>query len=270
MKSLRIKEQINLVLLFIFLSFFSCDFEKSNSVYDSYKKDKTLVFYQCFNNSIQDKKNDIPSVLRENILYQSDRFGNENSAAKFLNEHYVSFGDVLDSVFTGDKSRFSISLWIKTGSNNVTLIGKNADSNCNQNEREFNIKISDENKVQFIWLYNNDQFNGYRIVENSSKLKKDKWQNLIITYNGQSNEGDGLYRINMFVNGEKQNVILKERKGKLGFMDNKKSHLGIGTMVGKNGYSCTNKFFKGSMDDIMIFSRILSKNEIKHISSMDD
>ncbi len=261
-KNILLKLPISLILL-------SCNFKSSNTVYTSYLEDKSLLFYLTLNENPDDKSRSNIKKLNGDISYISDRFDNENSAANFSIKNYLSYGDVLDSVFSGKNKRFTFSFWVKPDkqSANVSLIVKNSDSNCNENARQFNLKLTKENKIQFIFLYNNDKYNGYRLYESEERLLFNQWQNIIMTYNGNSNGGDGAYRLDLFINGLKNKFIFKERKGPLGFIEEKDSHLAIGTMVGSKGSPCLNSFYKGGFDDVMIFNRILTSNEIDDISA---
>ena len=264
---MRIKNLFNIALSLVVFN--SCNFKKSNTVYNSFKGDKTLVFYLTFNGDNDDKSNLNFKKQNGETMFDTDRFDNENSAALFTKQAFLSYGDILDSVFSGENKRFTFSFWIKpkNSGSNVSLICKNADSNCEENNRQFNLKLTQDNYIQFLWLYNNSQYNGYRMFESAVKLIENKWQNVIITYDGLSNGGDGAFRPKLYVNGVNEEFIYKEKRGRLGYIEDKSAHLAIGTMVSSQGEMCSNNFFKGSLDDIMIFERVITVNEIELISS---
>jgi hypothetical protein len=247
----------------------SCKFKKSNTVYDSFLEDETLAMYLTFNGDFNDKSNARFKNKKGEVQFDKDRFENENSAAHFIDKNYLSYGDILDSVLSGEKKRFSFSFWVKPSNENTNafLISKNADSNCEENERQFNVKLTKENKISFLWLYNNSQFNGWRMFESKTEMKKEEWQNVIITYNGHSNGGDGAFRVNMFINGKREDLAFVSKRGRLGNIEDKNAHFSIGNMVSSFGDPCTN-FFHGLMDDIMVFERVLTPNEIEYISSL--
>ncbi|TXG37152.1 LamG domain-containing protein [Seonamhaeicola maritimus] len=265
---MKIKYPIKLILLFFVIS--SCNFKKSNVVYNSYQGDKTLAFYLTFNGESEDKSSSNYKKKTGETLFEKDRFGNENSAAIFSEKSFISYGDILDSVFAGEKRRFTFSFWIKPLKNdkNVFLIAKNSDSNCNEGERQFGVKFTSEERVQFLWLYNNEKYNGWRMFESVNKLKLNKWQSIIITYDGFSNGGDGAFRTNLYVNGKHEKFKSINKRGRLGFIEDKKAHFSIGTMVSSLGEVCSTNFFSGSLDDLMVFERVLTGNEIEHISSL--
>ncbi len=261
----------NLSIIFFFsLVFVSCNFKKNNSVYDSFLEDKTLVFYLKFNREYDDESNQKIKKNAGMVPFDKDRFGNDSSSVIFKGDNFLSYGDVLDSVFSGEKKRFSFSFWIRPSQNNrdATIISKNSDSNCGENERQFNLKYTKDNKVQFIWLYNNKKYNGYRIIVSKEKLRNNEWQNIIITYNGYSNGGDGQFRSKLYLNGENIEFNHVGGRGKLAFIEDKRAHFALGNMVSSRGEVCSNSFFKGSLDDLMIFNRVLTKNEIETISSL--
>lgn len=249
----------------------SCKFGKSNAVYDSFLEDETLVMYLPFNGDVSDGSNlKHKRYNEESIRFEKDRFGNEKSVVNLTKKRYLSYGDILDFVFSGEKKRFTFSFWVKPLKENANafIISKNADSNCNENERQFSVKLSKENKISFLWLYNNSQFNGWRMFESQTALKKEEWQNVIITYDSNSNGGDGAFRVNMYINGNKENLSFANKRGRLGYIEDKKAHFAIGNMVNSDGDPCTNSFFEGLLDDVMVFKRVLTSNEIEHISSV--
>ena len=250
--------------------FNSCKFKKSNTVYDSFLEDESLAMYLTFNGDFNDKSNSRFNIYKGVAQFDKDRFKNENSAAYFTGKNYLSYGDILDSVFSGEKKRFSFSFWVKPSNENTNafLISKNADSNCEENERQFNVKLTKENKISFLWLYNNSQFNGWRMFETQNILKKEGWQNVIITYDGHSKGGDGIFRINIYINGQRENLSFVSKRGRLGNIEDKNAHFAIGIMANSFGDPCANSFFQGFLDDIMIFERVLTTNEIEYLSSL--
>jgi len=267
MKSVVLKFSIGVFTCFLF----SCNFTKSKTVYDSYLQDESLVLYLPFNGGTDDRS--VLGINKEqgNVLFSKDRFGFPNCSAVFKDNSYLSYGDVLDSVISGSKKRFSFSFWIKPmkNKNNVSIISKNSDSNCDENERQFNLKYTKDNLIQFIWIYNNHEYNGYRVFESDKGLSLNEWQNIIITYNGASSGGDGVFRVKLYINGNSVNFKYKEKRGRLGSIEDKKAHFAIGTMVGSQGQVCSNNFFEGKLDDFLIFKRILTENEINYISSFN-
>ncbi|MGC1205128.1 MAG: LamG domain-containing protein [Flavobacteriaceae bacterium] len=254
----------------LFLGLSSCNFKKSNVVYDSYKNDKTLALYLAFNGDADDRSNSNFQNKLGNVSYKMDRFGNNKSAAVFLKNDYLSYGDILDNVFSGEQKRFTVSFWVKPLKNkgNVIIICKNSDPNCEENERQFSINSSKDNRIQFLWNYNNSQYKGYRTFESEDKLIENVWQNVIITFDGVSYGDDGASRLSFYLNGTKTKTRFVEKMGLLGFIEDKKAHFAIGTMVSSVGDTCIDSFFNGSLDDLMIFQRILTKNEIEQISSL--
>ena len=99
-------------------------------------------------------------------------------------------------------------------------------------------------------------------------MEKEIWHNLIITYDGYSNGGDGNNRVGIYVNGKKDSLSFLDKRGGLGFIEDKNAHFSIGNMANSKGEPCTDSFFQGSLDDLMIFDRIITSNEIEQISSL--
>lgn len=239
---------------------FSCNFRENNEVYDYYLEDKTLRLYSKFNN--------IPLENNWNKLeLASDRFGNNESSVQFNNNSYISFGNILNDVFSGENKNFSISLWIKPlrYDSNVSLIAKNSDSNCDENQRQLHLKLSKERKIQFI-LFSPE---GYSLLESENQLRKDEWSNLIICYNGNSNKNLVLSKVKLYINGINTHLILKEGISELKSIKSSTAQLAIGAMVDSQGNFCGNNFYKGLMDDLLIFARTLSNNEIEHLASLN-
>jgi trimeric autotransporter adhesin len=72
-----------------------------------------LVAYYPFSGDANDQSQHGFDGVTYGALLTNDRFGNPFSAYFFDGSSYISFGDVLDSVFCKDVAQFSVSGWTK-------------------------------------------------------------------------------------------------------------------------------------------------------------
>jgi hypothetical protein len=234
------KQKIFVVVLLSSL-FISC------GVTDNHKKESPsisenfLVLYIPFDNSFVDKSDLGNNLETYDVELTTDRFGKKNSACLFNGKD--SFIKIKDSDYLSPcDNKISVSLWAKSKElRNWFLLYKGS----NTNNREYAIGLSPDSLLSF-------QINNYGSrIECSSTYSADtiregKWYHIVGTWDGIAQK--------IYINGELVNI--KYPKISIKNLD---SDLFIGTYGGD-----INKYdFKGAIDDVLIFNRVLSEEEVK-------
>lgn len=175
----------------------------------------------------------------------------------------VDLGDILDEIFSGEDKKFSLSFWIKPNasmSNNL-IISKLGDINCAEDQRAFTIRIF-ENKINALFYYSltSDTF---RRWQGSTVLEPGTWYHIVVNYDGDIDTDDGANRLAIYINSEFETLLLNGSQGSLGSFQDVTAHLGLGNRLNSNGENCaTSQVFNGSIDDVRIYNRTLTLNEI--------
>lgn len=219
-----------------------------------------LIHWSPFNENVNDLCFDgrligaeTPGVV-EGATLNADRFGNENRACSFngvsdyilfsgITEYYDQDGYLYSKSYKlpdRDGQR-SLSLWFKSSKTldefiSVDLIGWG--------------QSSPNKKFGFALKNGTPQFDGYGDdVTGIGQWDNDQWHNVIITYDGTKIDVymDGVFNIHI-------NSNLSTTKGPL--------------LIGKS-MECAQRdtYFDGVIDDIAIYKRVLSAEEIQFIAS---
>jgi hypothetical protein len=170
---------------------------------------------------------------------------------------YLTFGDVLNSVFSGSGKKFSIIA--ATRSTTGAIFGKS--SSLSENHRSWYVRIL-SNKPEFVWLsLDGTSSRGVRGASNADNKK-------IITmfYDGSVATGNGLDRVQMFLNGASDTVSLPTAVGSLFDIPSPTAQLTLGATASSSG-STANNFFNGEIAEILVYSRIISTTERQQIES---
>jgi len=224
--------------------------------------------WHCDENSgdtIEDSSGNNYDGTKHGATWTDGKFG---SALNFDGDDYVDLGDILDDVFAGVDKKFSFSLWIKPSAQmtNNQIIVKNADSACSENQRQFIFRLFNDSKPEFLY-YCSLTATDYRGVLGSTPITNlDKWYHLVVTYDGSVDTNDGLDRVKIYVDGQAESTSLDLSGGNLGDIQNGTSHLGFGKHLNSSGGPCGNTgYFNGIMDEIFIFDKVLTAEEISDL-----
>ena len=176
---------------------------------------------------------------------------------QIANNFSMTFGGVDDYINVGSPSilnfertdAFSISAWVKrVGSGSYQSIVYKADNNSPYNGYTF--YIDNNNKVGFNITIDYSANNYFGKVC-TSVLNTD-WNNVLITYNGNSNVSG----LNIYINGSLQNVTTVGTSSDLTGTLSNSIPLNIGA---RNN---TDVFFNGQIDEVAIFDKALNAGQI--------
>jgi len=216
------------ILLFTFLIF-------SINAYCQIPRDG-LVAYYPFNSDANDATGKGNNGVVYNASLVDDRFGVANSAYYFDGiDDYITFPNLIGS--TGE---MSISVWVKLEPDLVKTNAIITNWGDTTNLRTFNIR-ADTNAMGY--SANIVGQNGNQYLEKSVEFNS-QWDNLIITFNTEN--------FKFYLNGN----LADSATGNYGNLKNGFYNSHIGT------HNDLVNFFHGTIDDILIYNRTLSKNEI--------
>jgi Tfp pilus assembly protein PilE len=164
----------------------------------------------------------------------SDRFGRTNSAYSFNGtSNYINCGTnpILKP------SNITLSAWVKANSlpqwsgiiSNMTSWGTG-----------FSLQIGDTQKIA-------SMISG-QYLTTSWKPSTNVWYNIVSTHNSSNNENK------LYVNGKLENTSF----GTVNYEDNAKTYIGV-------FYTSPGLFFKGTIDDVRIYNRVLSDSDVKSL-----
>ena len=233
-----------------------------------------MVVYYPFDGNVDDNgPNDVKLSVYGNPEPTKDRFGNLNSAFYFDGEKDFMLGDA--SIFPTDNQSFSISLWFKSedvGRGNSfarQLFGYGGPS-LNLGFDNPALPSSNSFEVSGGQFY---QGSGYRFRTKYSYDRNtinDQWHNIILTYSSSdvsdtSATDAGMMKI--YFDGE---VVVSNNLGDINNETTDKVFT-IGANPNQNGdyvyiYPLY-KWFKGSIDDLIVYNRVLESDEINSLSS---
>jgi anti-sigma regulatory factor (Ser/Thr protein kinase) len=190
------------------------------------------------------------------VSYVVDRFGNENSACYLFGapSSYLNLGT--DDDLKPHKG--TISLWINidiavesgTGykMNPIILTKRQPTDDSVNNFFEGYAIYYDYGRKRICGAATQSSLTQIGVVSNFHPQLYN-WYHIALTYDNDS--------ISLYINGNKQNTLRKGFQTK--FMK------GDSVMIGNSANEKNKRFFNGSIDDIMIYNRVLSHDEIRNL-----
>ncbi|MFD2561230.1 LamG-like jellyroll fold domain-containing protein [Aquimarina rubra] len=237
-----------------------------------------LLAYYSFNGNAKDESIGTTDGVPSGVSFGLDRFQNANAAAVF--NQFGAFVDLDDQdFFVGQDQQFAISTWVKPNNfptdtrNQITIIGKlsqtTATTPCGEFEQEFFTQLTNEGKVRVVYYEKDGTINRpYRWIESVNGVNEDQWAHIAINYDGSIDTNDGKDRIDILIDGVSSPTTMVEKAGDVPteILDTT-SHLSIGNFLDSSGEVCHNRAFEGTIDDMAIYSRLLTVEEITNLAS---
>lgn len=211
-----------------------------------------LIAYYPFTGNAKDRSGNKNNGKIHQANLTTDRFGNPNSAYSFNGfSSYILIPD--DSLFdlTGD---FSISSWFKmdqyASTYNASMLISKHDGDIGSDGFIYGILNADHNNNQFlifgangIWGMNP---NPVTYVQTSN------WYNYIVTFNKITGS------LSYYLNG----VLVSSQNGPIDMLPN---NLNVTIGYSKSSYGTYLDYFTGTIDDVRIYTRVLSSREVKYL-----
>ena len=191
-------------------------------------------------------------------------------------DDYIDLGTDLESVFAGADKQFTIEAWVNPnafeGTGREIILSKQGNSNCGVDERQITFSIFEVEGLTFTYYGANDislvrQYHAGNVPANT-------WSHVAVTYDGSIDTGDGIDRVQFYINGVLQTKTVGGSAGAFPFdLVSGPAHVGIGANLDASGALCTNpdNIFTGPMDEIRIWDTALDNATIlDHVSSVVD
>ncbi len=200
-----------------------------------------LVLYLPFDKSVADSSKLENKIFAHNVQLTEDRFGNKNSACLFNGiDSYLKIKD--SDYLTPCDNKLSISLWVKVNQlGNTCFLYKGS----NIINREYVVGIHPDSLFLFE-IHNNGLAEDRSCVTNDSTIQIGRWYHIAATWDGISQK--------IYVNGKLADVKFPSNFS----INNFNSDLFVGTYGG----DIIKYAFNGVLDDILIFNRVLTDDEI--------
>ena len=230
----------------------------SDSQIPSYIPLEGLLSWYPFNNGITSdlSVNNNDGSIYGGVTSSSDRFGNSNSSYYFPGaqnsyievDHNTSFKNIVDG--------FTLSVWYTYENTNINSrlieIG-----NPDNNQKGFTLNVNKDSRKWSGYIINGDNTNlvGIGVAVPEDPVQPDTWTHLVLTFNFITGESK------TYVNG----VKVKEKND-----DNYSNYFGSFDLsdrdfnIGRKTESAYDPW-KGEIDDIGIWKRALSIDEIEKI-----
>ena len=229
--------------------------------------DQGLQLYYSFNSgSLMDESVNENNATIFAANFVPDRLGNGDSALDFAGGNkFVSAGNVLNEIFAGAGSQFTISLWVNPSVANMSnhiIIGKLADAGCGEDQRQFVLRLFDNQKLSFTYYSTLGSGNARRINSYIPISDVNQWYQIIVEYDSSELTNNGLDKVQMYINCNNENTFLETATGDLGTMQFGSAPLAIGNYLNTAGSACqTPTSFEGKMDELRIYNRLLTEEE---------
>lgn len=213
----------------------------------SYVPTNGLVGYWPFNGNANDESGNGNNGTINGATLTTDRFGNNSSAFDF--DGQSNYIEVVSSNSLNVTNSYTLSVWINVSQwSFLSPI----------DEHSIISKIDNGNWYggYEVWTTNNNgtiahsgNIGNSNVLITSSNYIENVWYNVLLTYDGNS--------LKMFVNG-----ILVNSQSKSGQIQTSSIPLRFGRRGGAGFY---NNWFKGKIDDIGIWNRALTQQEITNL-----
>ena len=212
----------------------------------SYVPSNGLVGYWGFNGNANDQSGNGNNGTVNGATLTTDRFGNSNSAYDF--DGISNYITVLDNnVF--NMQNFTISTWVKNSSTAPTVLSRYIlNKGCNTPSPSFRLYYENDGTLQ---QYVSDCWVPNRVYQNGPS-SNNLWVNLIYSYDGQN--------LKMYVDG-----VLYGTTNQSGSLTNNNNPMYIGCSTDTSNCPQLSAFYAGKIDDIGIWNRALSQQEITNM-----
>lgn len=221
-----------------------------------------LVAFYPFNGNANDSSGNAFNGLVIGASLVADRFGRPNSAYSFNGStNYIRLGDILDSVFCKQVAQFSVSGWAKTAVPGTTsagggfIVGKES-GGALPGGHQWNVAHLDTRL--FCWV--NSDSAALNSIDKTNPAPVNQWFYFVFIFDGSLARQD---RIKIYVNGA-SNMGTYSQIGYLGTStQNTSQELTIGAGHALNFPTIPNNAYNGAVDDIRIYNRVLSDQDIQ-------
>ncbi len=243
-------------------------------LYNSYTTSSSLVGYWSFNGkdvnstTVFDRSGNGNDGVLTNVSSSTAFFkpGKIGQGGNFDGSNdWVNMGDVLNDTFVGENKQFTVSAWVKPGSDSMTnkfILGKyHAGSDQG---REFGLRLLTDGKVEFLWWSDANGGGVYRGHLGTTPITNTKkWYHILATYDGTQSVDS---RVKVYVDGMDDSATIDNTNGSATFIGDTSTYgastLDASFQIG-DGDDAGSYAFNGLIDEVRVYSRVLSSTEVK-------
>lgn len=211
--------------------------------------EQNLAGYYPFNSNADDESSYDFNGTVIGAKLSADRFNQENKAFKFNGRNsYIKINDAPELKISPQKT---ISVWIyfPERRNKYQAIIEKGSTNEGW---EYGIYINQNDKVRFV-IYPYSGISEYCSITSFETLKTNTWYHLVAVFNDDS-------KISLYINGKIDNYSQDFHK-QYDYSEGT-AYLTIGIRKGWGSHADPTYQFKGIIDDVKLYNRILSEKEI--------
>lgn len=170
----------------------------------------------------------------------------------------VDCGNILNSVFAGSEARFTVCGWVNTTVNANQLALAKLDGTLNQ--RQWFLRTNDDG-LDFAW-YGAGDASSFRVARAALTFSTSGWVPFAVTFDATISSAD--QKVSIYLLGLQQSVSIPFSVGTPVSIQT-----GTASLSFASGFanSIANNFFTGQLDDIRVYNRVLTPNEIRLLAS---
>ncbi len=213
--------------------------------------DGMVAYYPFDGNANDESGNDYHGSVYGSFLVQG-HLGESETAYHFDGYNdYIDIGNVDELKITGD---MSISFWIKTESNSgvrgiITCQGGYTDEY--QTNALYRLIFRDANYLEY--THESDSGTDHDTPLTGGSISFDYWHHVVVTRNASNKS------VSLYVDVVSSGIYLYDNNPENGNL----SSIRIGMNHG--AHSKNERFFKGSLDELIIYDRVISEKEIQDL-----
>jgi formylglycine-generating enzyme required for sulfatase activity len=215
-----------------------------------------LVAHYPFNGNANDESGNGYNATFINATPTIDRFGKDSSAFYFNGiDNYIDFGDILDETFCKDTAQFTVSGWAKTAVMGTISVGNVMIGKTAGGIGPYQWGITHNDGMLLAGVFSDSTVNNYQMKY--VPMGANQWFHFVLIFDGKQSVDN---RIRVFVNN-RSDMHYWKGSGTLGTSTKNTSlHMYVG---GQTHYSSTpQSLYNGVLDDIRIYKKVLSVEEI--------
>ena len=218
-----------------------------------------LVAYYPFNGDVKDESGHGNDGENNGATLTADRFGNPKSAYSFDGNDFISFqNNPVGFVGTGS---FSISCWFQTnviGDQHIIFMGNDRQGSTTGEEDAGICIIPYNNKELLIYAYAQDNNGNSTLNYITSKIITNTWYHSVVIVSNQETQ--------LYLDGVKiycvPNSLPCDNNNPYNFSIPEWNNMRFGAAHWDNS---ARTFLNGALDDVRIYNRVLSEDEIKQL-----
>lgn len=232
----------------------------SSKIYAQVDLKKGLAAYYPFNGDAYDAAgNNDPSLAK--VTYTTDRFGNANSACAFNGKsNYIRIPDHPSLAL---KTSFTLSAWV--------LVKDFYEGNCHGN-RILMKGFADRDNGNYLLTFDDNHFTGGKNCGGTKVDKKHQafYSAFIKPVAGKYVEKDKWYLLCFTYDGKKATLYVNDELAGEGEADNYNFSNDEDLFFGRLDNQNYPYWFNGLLDDVRIYNRVLSKEELTAIFNLKE